>query len=177
MMVALTPRTSTPISWGQACRLRLRRIVDKLSVVLRDRHTAAAALIGDGQHDCALSSLYWAVASLPECVIARAFNEATDTWPYGGVSNKEFAIALKRLGVDSDYSRVPIALGALLSAKPARCVALLHGHFIPIVDGAIVGRDALRAWPPDTHVYCHWIFRRRSYRQARSARRTLSGSA
>ena len=154
------------MSWWQACRLRLRRIVDSLSVALRDRHMAAPEQIGDGQHDCALSSLYWAVPSVPEPVIARAFNEATDTWPYGGVSNKEFAIALNRLGVDSDYSRVPIALGALLAAKPAKCVALVHGHFIPIVNGVIVGRDAHRSWPPDTHVYCRWMFRRRSFRPA-----------
>ena len=165
-MVALTTRASTPMSWWQACWPRLCRIVDGLSVVLRYRHTTAPEQIGDGQHDCALSSLYWAVPSLPEIIIARAFNEATDTWPYGGVSNKEFAIALKRLGVDSDYSCEPIALGALLATKPTRCVALLHGHFIPIVDGVIVGRDAHQYWPPDTHVYCHWMFRRRAFRPA-----------
>ena len=133
---------------------------------MRDRHTVAPAQIGDGRHDCALSSLYWAVPSLPECDITNAINVAADTWPYDGVSNKEFAIALKYLGLDSEYSHESIMLGALLAAKPGRCVALLHGHFIPIVDGMIVGRDARRAWPPDTHVHCHWMFRRRSFRPA-----------
>ena len=130
MMVALIP--PTPLSWWQACRLRLRQVIDRLSVVLRDRHIVTPKQLGNGQHDCALSSLYWAVPSLSESVITHTFNEATDTWPYGGVSNKEFAIVLKRLGVESDYSREPVTLGALLAVKPARCVALLYGHFIPI---------------------------------------------
>ena len=144
---------------------------------MRDRHTAVPVQIGDGRHDCALSSLYWAVPSLPEREIANAINVAADTWPYGGVSNKEFAIALNYLGLDSEYSRESITIGALLAAKPARCVALLHGHFIPIVDGMIVGRDADRTWPSDTYVYCHWMFRRRSFRPAQSSRRTFSGNA
>lgn len=162
IMGALIP--SKPFSWWQVCRLRLRTAIDRLCVALRDRHIVSPQQLGNGQHDCALSSLYWAVPSLPECLIARAFNEATDAWPYGGVSNKEFAIALKRLEVDSDYSREPVTLGALLALNPVRCVALLYGHFIPIVDGVIVGRDARRSWPLETRVYCYWMFRKRSYR-------------
>ena len=166
MMVAPSPRTSPSTSWWQACRAQFHRIVDTLSVVLRDRHTVPPAQIGDGQHDCALSSLYWAVPSIPESDIPRAFIEATATWPYGGVTNKEFVIALKYLGLDSDYSGEPISLRALLAARPARCVALIYGHFIPIVDGEIVGRDADYPWDPDTYVYCHWMFRRRYVRPA-----------
>ncbi len=144
--------------------------------MVRDRHTASPAQIGDGQHDCALSSLYWAVPAISESAIVDAFNLAADTWPYGGVTNKEFAIALKYLRVDSVYSTDIDTLGALLAAKPAKCVALLHGHFIPIVDGMIVGRDAHQYWSPDTHVYCHWTFTRRSFRPVRSLRHTSSGS-
>ena len=126
--------------------------------MLRDRHTASPLQIGVGQHDCALSSLYWAAPATSESGIVSAFNVVTDTWPYGGVTNKEFAITLKYLGVESIYSTDINTLGALLATKPAKCVALLHGHFIPIVDGVIVGGDAHRQWAPDTHVYCYWTF-------------------
>ena len=144
--------------------------------MVRDRHTASPAQIGDGLHDCALSSLYWAMPAISESDIISAFNVTTDTWPYGGVTNKEFSVALKYLKVDNLYSTGINTLGALLAAKPAKCVALLHGHFIPIVDGVIVGRDASLHWSPDTHVYCHWTFTRWSSRPVRSSRRTSSGS-
>ena len=160
-MVARTTRTSTPISCWRACRFWLQRAVDKLSVVVRDRYTASPTLIGDGRYDCALSSLYWAAPTIPEPDLVVAFNFAADTWPYGGITNKEFSIALKYLRVDSVYSTDVDTLEALLAAKPAKCVALLHGHFIPIVDGMIVGSDAQHDWSPDTHVYCHWTFTRR----------------
>ena len=158
MMVAHTMRTSAPVAWWRACRYRFQCAVDRLSVVVCGRHAVSPAQIGDGHHDCALSSLYWAVPVISETAIIDAFNVATDTWPYGGVTNKEFAIALRHLRVNNLYSTNTNTLGTLLAAKPVKCVALLHGHFIPIVDGLIVGRDAYRRWPADTYVYCHWTF-------------------
>ena len=165
-MGAFTGTKSRPISWWWSCRYRLRRTFDRLSVMVCDRHTISPAQIGHGQHDCALSSLYWAVPSVPEPTIIEAFNVATDTWPYGGVTNKEFAIALKYLKVDNHYATNISTLGELFAAKPAQCIVLLHGHFISIVDGKIVGHDADRHWPPETKVYCHWTFTRRAFRPA-----------
>ena len=142
-----------------------------------DRHAGSPTQIGQGRHDCALSSLYWAVPTIPEPLIVEAFNLAAGTWPYGGVTNKEFAIALKYLKVESYYSADIDTLAELLVDKPARCVALVHGHFIPIVNGVIVGRDAHRYWSPDTHVYCHWKFTQRAYQPVRRSRRTVFGGA
>ena len=129
-----------------------------------DRHSRCPTQIGQGQHDCALSSLYWAVPSIPEALIVEAFNVAAENWPYGGVTNKEFAIALKYLKVDSDYSTDVSTLEDLLLAQPGRCVALFQRHFVAIVDGVIVGPDADRHWSPATHVYCHWTFTQRAFR-------------
>ena len=154
------------MSWWRTYQLCLRRTMDGLSVALRDRHTTSPREIGTGQHDCAPSSLYWAVPSLPEPAITQTFRVVADAWPYGGVSNKEFAIALKHLGLNSNYSSEPITLGALLATKPARCVALVHGHFLPIFNGVIVGHDARLHWPASTHVYCHWKFEQRAFRPA-----------
>ena len=167
---------SAELPWWKVLPCRLHRLVDKISVMARDLHTDSPTEIGNGQHDCALSALYWAVAAIPESDIVDAFNLATETWPHGGVTNKEYAIALKVLGVASSYSTEINTLGELLSTKPTRCVALLHGHFVPIVDGMIVGRDARRSWSSDEQVYCHWTFRKRSVQPARSSSRTSSGS-
>lgn len=161
----------------KGCQDWIRGAVDRFSVVLRNRHTAAPERIGDGPHDCALSSLFWAVPVLPETEIISAFNVATDNWPYGGVTNKEFAIALSHLGVGSSYSTEINRLDELLATRPARCVALVRGHFISIVDGVIAGRDATHPWPPETHLYCHWTFNRQWFRRGQGSRRKRAGTS
>ena len=93
--------------------------------------------------------------------IVEAFGFCTENWPYGGVTNKEFQIALKYLKAETHYSTDLETLGALLGSRPARCVALLPGHFIAIVNGEIVGRDTHLRWSSSTTVYCHWTFRSR----------------
>ena len=73
----------------------------------------APTTIGAGDHDCALASLYWAAPSIPENRIVEAFGFCTDNWPYGGVTNKEFQIALKYLKAESYCSTDLKTLGAL----------------------------------------------------------------
>ena len=165
------------VSWWRLFRSRLHRLVDKFTVVVWDRRTRGPTQIGQGQHDCALSSLYWAVPSIPEPLIVEAFNLAAENWPYGGVTNKEFAIALKYLKVDSGYSTDITTLEELLIDQPGRCVALLRRHFVAIVDGVIVGPDADRYWSPGTHVYCRWTFTQRAFRPVRRSHHTACGSA
>ena len=160
-----------------AFRRYMRAATDRLSVLLCNRHTANPARIGRSAHDCALSSLFWAVPALSETDIIDAFSVATDTWPYGGVTNKEFAVALSHLGIEAAYSTEINTLGALLATRPARCVALLRGHFIAIVDGAVAGYDARCSWPRDTRVYCHWTFTRQWFPRARNSRHRRAGSA
>lgn len=159
------------VSWWRLSLFRLQWIRDQISVAAWDRHTKGPTQLGQGHHDCALSSLYWAVPSIPEPLIVEAINLASKNWPFGGVTNKEFAIALKYLRVDSDYSTDIDTLETLLIDRPRRCVALLHRHFVPIVDGVIVGRDSERSWPPNTHVYCHWTFTERAFRPVRRSHR------
>ena len=156
-------RAAMSVSRWWPFRSRLHRLVDRFSVMVWDRHTRGPTQIGQGQHDCALSSLYWAVPSIPEPLIVEAFNLAAENWPYGGVTNREFAIALKYLKIDSDYSTDVSTLDELLIDQSGRCVALLQRHFVAIVDGVIVGKDAGRYWPPSTHVYCHWTFTQRAF--------------
>lgn len=141
--------------------LSLLRTLDTIWVWLGRDHLVAPATIGTGDHDCAPASLYWAAPWIPENQIVEAFDFCAENWPYAGVTNKEFQIASKYLKTESHYSTAQETLGGLLDSRPARCVALLPGHFIAIVNGKIVGRDAHLRWPRSTTVYCHWTFRSR----------------
>ena len=136
----------------------LRGTIDRILVRLGGNHYVEPKALGDAPHDCALTSLYWAVPRISESRITEAFGFCAENWPYGGVTNKEFAIALKYLELDSTYCDKKEALGALLKRRPTRCVALLHGHFIPILKGKPVGRDRHLVHRPDATVYCHWTF-------------------
>ena len=138
---------------------KLVNYADLIWVRLVGRHVIGPTSLGRGSHDCALTSLYWTAPTIPEDRIIEAFKYCTANWPYGGVTNTEFAIALKYLKTPTCYSAEPQILKTLLNVKPYKCVALLHGHFIAIVRGTIVGSDADRSWPSDTKVYCHWTFR------------------
>lgn len=149
-------------SWRRGSRVGIldcvRNTVDRLWVSLWGGHLLPPAKLGSGNHDCAPASLYWAAPMIPEGQIVEAFLFCSENWPYEGVSNKEFQIVVNYLGIRSEYSANSETLGALLLRKPSRCVALLHGHFIAIVNGKIVGRDARRAWDLSIEVYCHWTF-------------------
>lgn len=132
-------------------------MLDRLWVRLGFGHLIGAASIGTRPHDCGPLSVYWTVPKLSEETIKEAFLYCSDSWPYGGVTNKEFNIALKFLKVDAEYRGETETLGELLDRRPKKCVALLYGHYVAIMRGRIVGRD--RGYPvtPDSTVYCHWL--------------------
>ncbi len=121
-----------------------------------------------GMHDCAPRSLLRAVPELDPGKVKRAFSFCARKWPYGGVSNKEFAVAVKflnkdeKLGMNIDYrselTTGKETLAELLERKPSRCVALIWGHFIAIRDGVIAGRELLMGTPEETEVVCSWEF-------------------
>ena len=138
-------------------RHALRRIVDTMWVTLGGkRHLIGPSMLGHGPHDCGPASLYRVVPWLSEETIREAFLYCAEAWPHGGVTNRDFQIAVKYLKLDSRYSDIKETVGSLLAKNPARCVALLPGHYIGIVDGKIL--------PPDvgiSHgatVHFHWTF-------------------
>ena len=137
----------------------LKQAVDRAWVWAGRGHVAAPITLGNGPHDCALASLYWAVPGLSEHRISEALQFCSKDWPYDGVTNTEFAVALKYLDVGNHYFGETETLGDLMARKPARCVALLPYHFIAVIDGRIVGSDADHHWGPSTMVYCSWEFR------------------
>ena len=142
----------------QQCVNPLLRFIDKIWVKIKGRRFIGPRNIGKGVHDCALTSLYWAAPSLSESVIREAFLFCADEWPYAGVTNKEFQIALKFLNLKTRYCSDTETLETLLEKEPVRCVALLPYHYIAIVDGKIVGKDTRLIQHDNAIVYCHWIF-------------------
>ena len=111
-----------------------------------------------GKHDCGPRSLLRAVPELDPRRVRDAFTLCSEKWPYGGVSNKEFEIAVKFLGLEHEYWGDEETLGEVLDREPGRCVALLWGHFIAIRDGEVSGYELLSATRPATKVVCSWVF-------------------
>ena len=142
----------------QHIQKNLGRAVDRIWCWLGGNHIIGPATIGKGPHDCALTSLYWASPWIQERKISEAFTFCAENWPYAGITNKEFAIALSYLNQEACYSDETCTLGTLLHRKPSRCVVLLHGHYIAIVNGNIVGQDAYLKLNVNATVYCYWSF-------------------
>ena len=135
----------------------LRRVVDGIWVKLGGkRHLTGQAMLGHGPHDCGPASLYRVVPWVSGDSIREAFLYCAETWPHGGVTNRDFQIAVKYLKLNARYSDTRETVGSLLAKSPARCVALIRGHYIGIIDGKVV--------PPDVGVshhatvHFHWMF-------------------
>jgi len=117
-----------------------------------------------GPHDCGPKSLLRVIPDLDPEKVWEAFVLSCKNWPYGGVSNREFAIATRFLSENGDlnlkreYRHETETLADLLGRNPSRCVALLDGHFIAILDGEIVGREPRTEPYEKTEVVCSWTF-------------------
>lgn len=154
----------------------LRRLVDGIWVKLGGkRHLVGPSRLGHGPHDCGPASLYRVVPWLSEDSIREAFLYCAETWPHGAVTNRDFQIAVKYLKLDASYSDNQETVGSLLAKKPARCVALLPGHYFGIIDGKIL--------PPDVGirhgatVHFHWTFSVPSWSQrVAGTRHSVGGS-
>ena len=145
------------LRWARQ-RVQDMRVVDSLSVRFRNKHVVDPQLFGDGPHDCAPYSLYWAVAALPERMIVKAFHFETANWPYAGVTNSEFDAVVKYLGLSYEYTSHDEKFRDVLGLSPSRCIVLFHGHFAPVLDGRAYGRDAHFNSRPDARVICKWVF-------------------
>ena len=141
--------------------------IDMYGLAIDSRDAATRDRVGfSGLHDCGPRALIRVVPELRETQILEAFLLCSEKWPHGGVSNKEFEIALKYLKVKHHYNSTQETLQDLLDRKPSRCVALLWGHFIAIRDGKVAGREVIgqhsyqffRTTPSEITVYCSWSF-------------------
>lgn len=133
--------------------------LDNIAIFLLDRHIKRPTHFGNGPHDCALNSLYWAVPSISEKALVEAFQLCTDHWPYGGVYNSEFSTVLDYLKLSYSYTDHDECFREVLAGDYQRAVVLFNGHFAPIIKGQAYGCDAHYNSRPDVTVLCKWIFR------------------
>lgn len=115
--------------------------------------------LGKGPHDCALVALYAAVPGISEDDIIDAFTCCAGNWPYEGVTNREFNIAVRYLKLKVEYDDSDgQTVNSLTQKKTDKCVALLHGHYVAMKKGKIIGKDTNIYNNSKTKVYCSWRF-------------------
>jgi len=114
---------------------------------------------GDGPHDCALVALHTVAPNISEDEIIDAFMYCAENWPYAGITNKEFNIAMKYLNLEVKYDDSDgQTVSSITQKKIRKCVALVHGHYIAVKKGKIIGKDANTYKNSNTKVYCSWNF-------------------
>lgn len=115
-----------------------------------------------GEHDCALRSLYITLPNTPVEDMIRAFTNCCEWWPYRGVSNKEFNIALASLKIKDRFEYAAsesTTLGQLLKSKKDTFIALVYGHYTVVSNGIILDKYADYYDSTKQKVYCYWRLR------------------
>lgn len=138
----------------------LRNLANWLGMYLRIKKKAKEEVNQfSGPHDCSIHALLEIKPQLDVQKVRQAFLVCAKNWPYGGVTNREFHMALQFLEVNNTYHEEDTTLPELLSRKKGKCVALVDFHFIATDQGKVIGRDASRfSLEFPTHIYCYWTF-------------------
>ena len=113
-----------------------------------------------GEHNCALVALAKVMPDLSPDQIIQGFSDCCYRWPYGGVTNKEFNITLRYLGLynkfEYDGSDEMMLDNFLVRSKRKDVfILLLHGHFTVVKYGK-VHDNSFYANLGDAKVYCSW---------------------
>lgn len=111
--------------------------------------------VSPGIHNCAPNALAKVMPSLSSDGIIKGFFECCDKWPYGGVTNKEFNITLRHLGIFNQFEyddNKKIKVLNFLSRKDT-FIILLYGHFTVIKAGKVDDNHTVRY---HDQVYCSW---------------------
>ena len=115
-----------------------------------------------GKHDCALRALYITLPSTSVEDMISTFTNCCEWWPYRGVSNKEFNIALASLKIKDSFEYIApesIMLGQLLKRKKDTFIVLVYGHYTVISSGIILDKYADYYDRTQQKVYCCWRLR------------------
>ena len=115
-----------------------------------------------GKHDCALRALYITLPSTSFEGMISAFTNCCEWWPYRGVSNKEFNIALASLKIKDRFEYAApesTTLGQLLKRKKDTFIALVYGHYTVVSKGIVLDKYADYYDSAKQKVYCYWRLR------------------
>ena len=87
--------------------------------------------------------------------IIKSFQLCCETWPYGGVTNKELNVIINNLKIKKllIYCHKDTIIKNLMNTKTY--IVLVHGHFLVIKKGKIQGQDKYNYHKKDK-VYCYW---------------------
>ena len=113
----------------------------------------------NGPHDCGIRALLKVVPDLPHEKVKEAFMHCCEWWPYGGITNKEFNIALRYLKIFDHFvydDRDNMCIGEFISDYQNNYILLLHGHFTFIRNGKIQDAPFYTNSKSDEKVYCSW---------------------
>ena len=112
-----------------------------------------------GKHECSVNMLLNVMPKLDQDQVVDAFKKCCNLYPYNGVTNKEFNIALRYLKIidkfeydDSD----DLVVRDFLERKKDTFILLIHGHFTVVMKGKIL--DAMYI-TETSKVYCSWKLR------------------
>ena len=109
-------------------------------------------------HICGPIALHIVFPNIPESKILDAFYHCCNEWPNGGVTNKEFNIVIKYLGIKNlKYFNKRTTIGLLLRQKKELVIALVYGHYLAISYGQILEFYDI-SWKNNLKekVYCYW---------------------
>ena len=121
--------------------------------------------IFNGQHDCGPRALCQILPHLKQDSVKEAFLYSSKLWPYGGVTNKDFNIALRYLRIINlfeykgyEETCMPVA-NDFRNKKNDTFILLIYGHYTVVRKGKIIDRRVLAKNISKEQVYCSWKLR------------------
>ena len=100
----------------------------------------------NGKHDCSVRSLLLVMPELDYEEVRNAFRNCCQWYPYGAVTNNEFNMALRTLGIFNKFEYVILddedssddkTAWDFIEDKDNTYIILFYGHFTVVNDGRI----------------------------------------
>lgn len=110
----------------------------------------------DGKHDCSIRSLLLVMPELNGQEVKNAFVHCSQWYPYGAVTNKEFNMALRFLGIFDKFEYDEPQdkdVRDFIEGRESTHIILVYGHYTVASGGRIVDFFPILN---DRKVYCSW---------------------
>ena len=110
-----------------------------------------------GAHDCGIRALLAVMPDIKHEDLRSTFLHCSDDWPHSGISDKDFNVGLRHLGLYDlfSYDSSKDTIGNLKANKAHTYIALIGGHYTVIERGKIVDANYSNM-PSNTQVFGKW---------------------
>ena len=111
-----------------------------------------------GEHNCGLVALAKVMPDLSTDQIIQGFSDCCERWPYAGITNKEFNITLRYLGIYTQFEyddSDEMVVDHFLAKNKGVFILLVRGHFAVVKNGKLYD-NSLYAQLHGGKVYCSW---------------------